>query len=297
MRPRVRRSVVMAFAQVVDQRTGVVVARRGPAGLASFGARPFLVGQVAFQHRRKAVEVAAPVELLRRPEITAAAPFECTEQPRRLVVVILLPADRQRRAEPFAGHQREREVDQREPREHRIDDCAGRGWIEMRGTVRDADVVALDVEVNELQRVNLVERGEAVMRERPPVRAVVEDAVALDAVARNGQQRGPLIDGHPGVVRLHESHSAARASVELHDVGHADDPVPDQARENPPFALGPEPEIRLIGGEEAFRVAPSVAGRHRFAEYLDMLARRHLQATAAENALDMLGGHGFALSE
>src|SRR6185437_8990422 len=80
--------------------------------------------------------------------------------------------------------------------------------------------------------------------------------------------------------------------VELHDVGHAQDAVSDQAREDAPLALGPCTEIRLVGDEKALRVASALAGRHRFAEHLDVGAGRHLEAAAAEYALDLLGCHG-----
>ena len=83
------------------------------------------------------------------------------------------------------------------------------------------------------------------MRERPPVRAVLEDVAVARAVARDRQQRRPLVDGDAGVVGLHEPHAAHRAAVELHDVGHAADAVADQAREDAPFALGPLPEVAV----------------------------------------------------
>ena len=129
------------------------------------------------------------------------------------------------------------------------------------------------------------------MGERPPVRAILEDVTAHRAVARHRKQRGPLIDGDAGVVGLHEAHAAQRAAVELHDVGHAADPVADQAREDAPLALGPWAVVAIVGREEALRVATALARRHRFAKYLDVLAGGHLQPPAAENAVDLLGRH------
>ena len=130
------------------------------------------------------------------------------------------------------------------------------------------------------------------MGERPPVRAILEDVTAHRAVARHRKQRGPLIDGDAGVVGLHEAHAAQRAAVELHDVGHAADPVADQAREDAPLALGPWAVVPIVGREEALRVATALARRHRFAKYLDVLAGGHLQPPAAENAVDLLRHHG-----
>ena len=92
------------------------------------------------------------------------------------------------------------------------------------------------------------------MGKRPPVRAILEDVSAHGAVARNRQQRRPLIDGDAGVVGLDEPHAAHRAAVELHDVGHAADPVSDQPREDAPFALGPLAEVGVARREEALGV-------------------------------------------
>ena len=129
------------------------------------------------------------------------------------------------------------------------------------------------------------------MRERPPVRAILEHVAQHAAVARHRQDRRPLVDRHAGIIGLHELRAARRAAVELHDLGHAGDAVPDQAREDSPLALGPLPEVALAGVEEALRVAAPFAGRDRLAEYFDMLAGHHLQAAATEYALDLLGRH------
>ena len=59
------------------------------------------------------------------------------------------------------------------------------------------------------------------MRERPPVRAVLEHVAQRAAVALDRQQRRPLVDGDAGVVGLHQRRAVRRAAVELHDVGHA----------------------------------------------------------------------------
>ena len=53
--------------------------------------------------------------------------------------------------------------------------CAARVRIEVGRPDRDADVVGLEVEVDEVQLVDRVERDQAVVRQRPPVRAVLED--------------------------------------------------------------------------------------------------------------------------
>jgi len=146
--------------------------------------------------------------------------------------------------------------------------------------------------MDELEGVNDVEREQAVMREGPPVRAVLEH-VAVDAVvARDRQQRRPLIDGYTRVIGLHELRPIDAASIDLHDIGNASDTVADQPREDPPFALGPVSEISVGSVEKALRIASSLPWSHRLAVDLDMLAGHHLEAAAPEYAIDLLGGHG-----
>ena len=96
------------------------------------------------------------------------------EEPRRLVVVFRLPADRQRRGEAS------REIS--ENAKSMSASCSKRGGSRapgasgsnVAGPNGNADVVALDVEVDELELVDHVERAQAMMRERPPVRAILE---------------------------------------------------------------------------------------------------------------------------
>jgi hypothetical protein len=109
-----RELAVVEFANPQDQRFRRFVAFRRPPGVARRPQPERLFGKIALEHCREAVEVAAPVELARRLQVAAAPRLEGSEQSGRLVVVILLPADRQRCGEARARDQREREVDQRE---------------------------------------------------------------------------------------------------------------------------------------------------------------------------------------
>jgi hypothetical protein len=129
------------------------------------------------------------------------------------------------------------------------------------------------------------------------VRAILEHVPAHVAVARDRQERAPLIDRDAGVVGLHEPHAAERAAVELHDVRDAANAVADEPREDPPFALGPRTEVAVAGGEEALGVAAPLAGHHRFAIDLDVVTGRHLQPPAAEYLLDLAGYHGVPCNE
>src|SRR2546430_9759608 len=106
----------MTFTKTEDESPRIVEALRRPS---RFAAR-ILARQVALKHRGEAVQIAAPIEFLGWLQITVAPGVERSEQPRRLVVVVFLPADRQRCRKVLARHQREREVDQPEPRENRI---------------------------------------------------------------------------------------------------------------------------------------------------------------------------------
>ena len=102
-----------------------------------------------------------------------------------------------------------------------------------------------------------------------------------------------MIDGDARVVGLHQPCTAWRPAIELNDVRNAPDAVADESRENPPFALGPGPEVAGARLEETLRVAPTLTGHHRFAEHRDVLARRHLQAAATKDLLDLLRRHRF----
>ena len=119
---RIRRRclAVMHLAQIEDQFPRRLQVRRRPALGLRRVVLDVLVRQVTLQHRREAVHVAAPVELARGLQVATAAGLERVQQPRRLVVVVRLPADGQRGREAFARHEREREVDQREIREARV---------------------------------------------------------------------------------------------------------------------------------------------------------------------------------
>src|SRR5690349_10021027 len=150
--------------------------------------------------------------------------------------------------------------------------------------------------MHQLEPVDFAQAEKAMVRERPPVRAVLEDVAVHAVVADHRQQRRPLIDGHAGVVGLDDAHAADPSPVELDHFRNAGDPVADQPREDSPFALRPLAEIAFAGVEEALGVALSLARRHRLAENLDMLARHHLQASAAEYAIDLFGCHCITVS-
>ena len=140
--------------------------------------------------------------------------------------------------------------------------------------------------------MDLLERGETMMRERPPVRAILEDVPQHGAATRDRQQHCPLVDGDAGVVRLHLAHATLGAAIELDDVGHAADSMADQAGEDAPFALGPLPEVGVSRFEKSLGVATPLTRRDRFAEHLHVLTGRHLEPAAPENAIDLLGRHG-----
>src|SRR5207247_7361362 len=116
-----------------------------------------LIRQMALEHRREAVHIAAPIKLPRELQLAVASRFERSKQARRLIVVFLLPPERQRRGKTLARNEREREVDQRELREHRTQPQVGRIRIEARRRVRNADVVALDAEGHKRDRVYYID--------------------------------------------------------------------------------------------------------------------------------------------
>src|SRR6185295_4940716 len=105
------------------------------------------------------------------------------------------------------------------------------------------------------------------MRERPPVRAILEHMAQDVSIALDRENGRPLVDGRAGIVRLHELRPALRAAVELHHFGNAIDAVADEAREDPPLALGPLAEVAFPGVEEALRIATAVAVARGLAEH------------------------------
>ena len=90
----------MTFTKAEDESPRIVETLRRPSRFAT----RILARQVALEHRGEAVQIAAPVELLGRLQIAVAPGVERSEQPRRLVVVIFLPTDRQRRRKVLARH-------------------------------------------------------------------------------------------------------------------------------------------------------------------------------------------------
>ena len=95
VRLRLRRVAIVRLAQREDQ---LLRRRRALAAsiLSSAGVVEPILAAGSAEHRGEAVHVAAPVELARRLQVAAAARFERLQQARRLVVVVVLPADRQR---------------------------------------------------------------------------------------------------------------------------------------------------------------------------------------------------------
>ena len=114
------------------------------------------------------------------------------------------------------------------------------------------------------------------VRERPPVSAVLEYVRVSLAPARHRQQRSPLIDGNAGVVRLYQTRTALSTAIELNDIRHGLHAVANESRKNPPFACGPWTEVAGACREKALRVAATLSRQHRFAKDLDVFPRRHL---------------------
>ena len=129
--------------------------------------------------------------------------------------------------------------------------------------------------MDQTQLVDGVERDQRVARQRPPVRAILEDIAQQDAVALEPQQRGPVVDGDAGVVGLHQGRPVGRAAIELHDLRHGLETVADEAGEDAPLALGPLAEVAVGRGEEALGVATALAGGRCFAKDLDVVAGDH----------------------
>src|SRR5207249_2668933 len=99
-----------------------------------------------------------------------------------------------------------------------------------------------------------------------------------------------------GVVRLDEPYAPHRPAVELHDVGHATDAMPDQSRENAPFALCPLTKVAVACGQKALGVATALTRRDRLTKHFDMLAGGHFQPSTAENAFDLRRGHDCTIA-
>ena len=198
--------------------------------------------QVAAQHRGQAVDVAAPVELPRGHQVAAATRFQRVQQARRLVVVVLLLADRQRRGKALAARSARtrnrsarsartaaaapapQHADRSRPARTGCTRCrpsgpgargAARGWRRARS-------------------------GSA--GQRPPMRAILEHMAQHATVARHRQQGRPVVHGDAGVVGLHQRRPAGGAAIELHDIGHRPDAV---AR---PAAPGCATRARSSGG-------------------------------------------------
>src|SRR5205085_11032725 len=120
---------------------------------------------------------------------------------------------------------------------------------------------------------------------------ILEHVPVHTSVAHDWKECGPLVDRHAGIVGLDDAHATDASAIELDDVGHAGDAVADQPGEDPPLAFSPLSEVAFARIEEALGVAPSLPGRDRFPEHFDVLAGHHLEATATEYALDLLGSH------
>src|SRR5438552_1720598 len=282
---------IVNIAQAEDKAFGGVVAFHRPACRSSRLVHHFFFREIALEHRCQAVHVAAPVELARWLQVSAPSSFQRIEQSRRLIVVVGFPSQRQRGGESLARYQRKGEVDHRQLVEARIKQQPRCDGIELRGPHRDAYVVTLDVQMDDMQLVDFLERQQRVMRKRPPVRAILEDMTVSFALPRNREDGSPLVDCRAGIVGLHMLRSAENSSIELHDLGHAAHTMSDEPRENPPFPFGPLSVVAADGLEEALGVASSLAGGHRFTKYLDMLAGCHFQATSAKHSIDLFRGH------
>src|ERR1700730_2197513 len=105
MRSPMRYISIMTLAKSEDERSRIVVTLRRPCDVVARG----LARQIALEHCGEAIQIAPPVELLRRLQIAIAPGVERFKQSGRLVVVIFLPADRQRRGKVLSRHERKRE--------------------------------------------------------------------------------------------------------------------------------------------------------------------------------------------
>ena len=84
----------MAIADPQDKSFGCIVALGRPSRRARRLQHEALLRQMALEHRREAVHIAAPVELPGQLQLAVASRFERGEQARRLIVVFLLPPER-----------------------------------------------------------------------------------------------------------------------------------------------------------------------------------------------------------
>ena len=80
--------------------------------------------------------------------------------------------------------------------------------------------------------------------------AILEDVAAVGGSSRHRYQRRPLVDRDASVVGLQLAYAAIGAAMVLNDVGHAAHAVADQAREDPPFAIGPFAQVRVLALDE-----------------------------------------------
>src|SRR5205823_11261328 len=115
----VGRVAIVMLAKRKDDRLGGVVALGVPARAGRW-LQGALLRQIALQHCGETINIATPVELPRQAQIAVATFRERFEQPRRLIVVVALPSDRQWMRKRLSGHERKREVDQREMTEPRL---------------------------------------------------------------------------------------------------------------------------------------------------------------------------------
>jgi hypothetical protein len=178
-------------------------------------------------------------------------------------------------------HQREREIDQREAGELRADRRTGLGRP-AGGKHRHAEIVRLDVQVHDVERVQRLEHAQRVMRQRPPV-ATVGEHVGNDAsVTLQREQRHQVLDRHARVERLQRV-AARSGSSERGSTAHA---ATCKIGDDPRFARCPPAEVACCGREEPLRVSAPLAGGRRFASHLDVRTGRHSQPRATEDDLD-----------
>ena len=282
-----RRRCVVNVEQLLDELLRLGMALAAPARAGSVVG----LGQVAPQHRGQAVEVAAPVERPRRRQVAAPTLLERMEKARRLVVVVGFTEQRQRSRQVDFRDEREGNVDQRQRLDARRQRLAGHGPAGTRRRPGNADVVGLQVEVDEAERMEGVERDHALARQRPPVGAVVEDIAQRRLAAPQRHERRPLVERRAGIARL-QARRAARVGRE--EVERLRDRRPLQAAEADEdlvLALGPGPEIDAVGGQEALGVAPLLARARHFAKDFDVAAGGDLQSASAEDAFYVRRGH------
>ena len=131
-------------------------------------------------------------------------PFrERVQQARRLVLVAGRRSSGSGDDVVDLRQQRERDVDQRQPLEARPERLPGQGSAGARRRPGDADVVGLELEMDEAERVDRVERDQAVARQRPPVGAILEHA------AQRPYRRGATAPASPTARRSRRHRASA----------------------------------------------------------------------------------------